>query len=94
MSEQDRNPTRRRVLTIVGGVTALTIALPSKWTKPIVESIVVPAHAQASGPTSTTGTGVTPTTTDSGVTTTTTLDPITTTTTTTPTTTPTTTAPG
>ena len=44
---EDRNPTRRRVLTLVGGATALTVLLPSKWTKPIVESIVVPAHAQA-----------------------------------------------
>jgi hypothetical protein len=41
--------TRRRVLQIltVGGLTA-TIALPSRWIKPVVEAIVVPAHAQAS----------------------------------------------
>jgi hypothetical protein len=41
--------TRRRVLEIlgVGGLT-VTIVLPSRWIKPVVESVVVPAHAQAS----------------------------------------------
>jgi len=40
---------RRRLLEIltVGGLTA-TVLVPSKWIKPIVESIIVPAHAQAS----------------------------------------------
>jgi hypothetical protein len=40
---------RRRVLEIltVGGLT-VTILLPSKWLKPVVESVIVPAHAQAS----------------------------------------------
>ena len=54
-------PDRRQVLKIItiGGV-ATTLLLPSKWTKPIVESIVVPAHAQASPPaTSTTATSST-----------------------------------
>jgi hypothetical protein len=43
------NATRRRVLEIltVGGLT-VTILLPSRWIKPVLESIVVPAHAQAS----------------------------------------------
>jgi hypothetical protein len=52
---KDQNPTRRRVLKIagVGGAGALTLILPSKWTKPIVESIVVPAHAAASDSTTT-----------------------------------------
>jgi hypothetical protein len=54
---------RRRALKIVAsGAVVATIALPSKWTRPVVESIVVPAHAQAS-PTPTTGTGTTFTTT-------------------------------
>jgi hypothetical protein len=40
---------RRRVIKIVtiGGVAA-TLILPSKWTRPIVQSVIVPAHAQAS----------------------------------------------
>jgi hypothetical protein len=52
---EDQNPTRRRVLKIagIGGAAAVTLILPSKWTKPIVESIVVPAHAAASVATTT-----------------------------------------
>jgi hypothetical protein len=43
------NATRRRVLEIltVGGLT-VTILLPSRWIKPVVESVIVPAHAAAS----------------------------------------------
>jgi hypothetical protein len=43
---------RRRAMKVlgVGGVVAATLMLPSKWTKPVVESIIVPAHAQASAP--------------------------------------------
>jgi hypothetical protein len=52
---------RRRAMKVLGagGVVAATLMLPSKWTKPVVESIIVPAHAQASAPPST---GTTPTT--------------------------------
>src|ERR1700692_1379725 len=41
--------TRRRVLEIltVGGVT-VDIVLPSRWVKRLEESVIVPAHAQAS----------------------------------------------
>jgi hypothetical protein len=38
-------------VVVVGVVTAL--ALPAKWTKPIVESIIVPAHAATSACTTT-----------------------------------------
>ena len=50
-------PDRRQVLkvVIVGGV-ATTLMLPGSWTKPIVEAIVVPAHAAASAPPTTTST--------------------------------------
>jgi hypothetical protein len=43
---------RRRAMKVLGagGVVAATLMLPSKWTKPVVESIIVPAHAQASAP--------------------------------------------
>jgi hypothetical protein len=43
------NATRRRVLEIltVGGLT-VTILLPARWIKPVVESVIVPAHAAAS----------------------------------------------
>ena len=51
MDENDKGVSRRRALTILGlgGAVVATVALPSKWTRPLVESIVVPAHAQASG---------------------------------------------
>src|SRR5580704_16557659 len=43
------NVSRRRVLEIltVGGLT-VTIILPAKWIKPVVESVIVSAHAAAS----------------------------------------------
>ncbi|WP_457937716.1 hypothetical protein [Mesorhizobium sp. 10J20-29] len=67
---KNKNVTRRRALKIVAsGAVVATIALPSKWTRPIVESIVVPAHAQAS-PTPTTGTTSTVTGTTTATTTT------------------------
>jgi hypothetical protein len=44
----DGNTTRRRVLKILVGGATVAILIPSKWFKPIVESVVVPAHAQAS----------------------------------------------
>jgi hypothetical protein len=39
---------RRRVLKIatIGGVA--TLVLPDKWSKPVVKSVIVPAHAEAS----------------------------------------------
>ena len=45
----ESNTTRRRALEIlaVGGLT-VTILIPSKWIKPVMELIIVPAHAQAS----------------------------------------------
>ncbi len=48
----DAAPNRRRALKIMalGAAGALAIVLPSKWTRPVVESIVVPAHAAASPP--------------------------------------------
>jgi hypothetical protein len=60
--------TRRRVLEILTGGLTVTIVLPSRWVKPIVESVIVPAHAQAwpvkaalRGTTSTTSTSTTST---------------------------------
>jgi len=54
-SGKDQRPSRRRLLQIlgVGGAIAATVALPGKWTRPVVETIVVPAHAQASATAST-----------------------------------------
>jgi hypothetical protein len=40
---------RRQLLKIftIGGV-ATALVLPTRWTKPLVKSVIVPAHAQAS----------------------------------------------
>ena len=49
MDNRDNRPDRRRILTIaaMGGI-ATTFVLPSKWAKPIIQTVVVPAHAAAS----------------------------------------------
>jgi hypothetical protein len=60
MDSKQNGPDRRRILKIatIGGI-ATTLALPSKWTKPIVKSVIVPAHAAASpAPTTTTTTTI------------------------------------
>jgi Chaperone of endosialidase len=48
-AKQDK-PDRRRLLKIatLGGI-ATTLVLPSRWVKPVVKSVIVPAHAAASG---------------------------------------------
>ena len=49
MDSKHGGPDRRRLLktALIGGV-ATSLVLPSKWTKPIVKSVIVPAHAAAS----------------------------------------------
>ena len=46
---------RRRILQIaLGGGALAALGLPERWVRPIVKSVIVPAHAQASpGPTTT-----------------------------------------
>jgi hypothetical protein len=54
---------RRPLLKVLGAGTALSL-LPKSWTRPVVQSIVVPAHATASPGTTTTTSGTpTPTST-------------------------------
>lgn len=57
MDSKNPKVDRRQVVktVLVGGALA-TLILPTKWTKPIVNSIIVPAHAQASAPATTTTT--------------------------------------
>jgi hypothetical protein len=46
----DGNPSRRQalqIIVVIGGAAAMPI-LPMRWAKPVVQSIIVPAHAQAS----------------------------------------------
>ena len=56
MEDDSKNVSRRRALKVLGlgGAVGVTLALPSKWTRPVVESIVVPAHAAASRKSTTT----------------------------------------
>ena len=55
MQRKDLEYTRRDIIkkVLIGGAMA-TVVLPGKWTKPLINSIVVPAHAQASPPATTT----------------------------------------
>jgi hypothetical protein len=46
------NPTRRRLFKAVIGTGAALVAgrtLPKRWTQPVVEAVILPAHAQATG---------------------------------------------
>ncbi len=70
----NQDTTRRDVvkkITIVVGGVATLIELPARWTKPVVESIIAPAHAALSATTTTTTTAA-PTTTTTTTTSTTT----------------------
>ncbi|MFQ3244492.1 MAG: hypothetical protein ACI9SP_001123 [Arenicella sp.] len=43
---------RREILKASIGSGAVLVAMPSKWTSPVMNSIILPAHAQTSGSTS------------------------------------------
>lgn len=43
------NTTRRKALKAIGVGGVLAGTIPGSWTKPVVKSIVLPAHAQTSG---------------------------------------------
>jgi hypothetical protein len=66
----------KKITIFVGGVATL-IELPARWTKPVVESIIAPAHAALSAATTTAAPKAT-TTTAAPATTTTTAPPTTT----------------
>lgn len=63
MASQDQRYDRRQVLksVVIGGVVTV-VSLPRRWTKPIVNAVIVPAHAAASAPATTTTTTTTTTT--------------------------------
>jgi len=51
-TEQSEN-TRRRALKstlLVGGIVGSSTALPSKWTRPIIDNVILPSHAQTTSP--------------------------------------------
>ena len=48
-AEIDPRVTRRRALThVVGGSIVSVAALPDSWVRPIIDTVVLPAHAQTS----------------------------------------------
>ena len=52
MSDTNAPEGRRRLLkalAVGGGAVVVGTSLPASWTKPVIESVVLPAHAQASG---------------------------------------------
>jgi hypothetical protein len=52
-SPEERTVSRRRLLRILaatGGAIAASGVLPARWTKPVVEVGVIPAHAQVTRP--------------------------------------------
>lgn len=53
----DKRPSmdRRRAIAVTIGGVVMTISLPSRWLKPLVDAVIVPAHAAASAPATTTG---------------------------------------
>ena len=55
---------RRRIMQIaLGGGSLSPLVLPERWVKPVVKSVIIPAHAAASPATTTTTTTLAPTTT-------------------------------
>ena len=52
MTDKKSSGNRRKLLKkmVIGGATiAAGKSLPSEWTKPVVDSVVLPVHAQTSG---------------------------------------------
>lgn len=49
MKQVKSQQANRRHLLVVIGIGALApLAVPTKWSKPIIESVILPAHAQTS----------------------------------------------
>jgi len=55
MSDNKSNEARRKVIKSIaaGGAIAAGKSLPEEWSKPVVDSVFLPAHAQNSPPTAT-----------------------------------------
>lgn len=47
-NEDIEAPVRRRLLAAIGGVTVLGAASPVSWKKPVIDSVILPAHAVTS----------------------------------------------
>lgn len=48
MHKASNNAKRRQLLTLIGGGSAIALMVPASWVKPVISSVVLPAHAQTS----------------------------------------------
>ncbi|MEM7358798.1 MAG: hypothetical protein AAF431_06865 [Pseudomonadota bacterium] len=48
------NPERRKLIGLLGIGGAAAVAAPAKWSKPVIDAVLLPAHAQTSCVTDTT----------------------------------------
>jgi len=48
MTNKSEQVERRKLLTFIGAGSMAAVAIPAKWHKPIIDSMVLPAHAQTS----------------------------------------------
>lgn len=47
-SDNETTRSRRKVLSMMGAGVLITSAMPKKWVAPVVNSVMLPAHAQTS----------------------------------------------
>lgn len=50
--ETINTPTRRKLLLGLGGTALGASQLPQTWSKPIIDSVILPVHAQTTSPSS------------------------------------------
>lgn len=48
MPTASNSPKRRQLLSLLGGGTVIALTVPTSWVKPVISSVVLPAHAQTS----------------------------------------------
>lgn len=52
--EQNRLLQRRKLLGLAGAISVSSLALPASWHKPVINAVLLPAHAQTTCITDTT----------------------------------------
>ena len=51
MSDTKKEAARRRILkkmAVGGGIVTASQVMPERWTKPVIDSVILPAHARSS----------------------------------------------
>ena len=48
MQHDSKNAKRRQLLAVLGGGSIVAATAPTSWVKPVISSVVLPAHAQTS----------------------------------------------